>query len=88
MDTEVKAVGNTPEIGENGNWFIDGEDTGYPAVARDGVTPTVGENGNGGWVTWTPGFPPRARTAKREKTARTARLLPESTARRSMRRAT
>ena len=46
MDTEVKAVGNTPEIGENGNWFIDGEDTGYPAVARDGVTPTVGENGN------------------------------------------
>ena len=42
----------------------------------------------GGWVTWTPGFPPRARTAKREKTARTARLLPESTARRSMRRAT
>lgn len=40
MDTEVKAVGNTPEIGEN---------TGHRAVGddgQDGLTPVIGEDGN------------------------------------------
>lgn len=42
--------GYTPilSIGDNGDWFIDGEDTGLKAVPEDGVTPTIeiGENGN------------------------------------------
>lgn len=42
--------GYTPilSIGEDGNWYIDGESTGLQAVPEDGVTPTieVGENGN------------------------------------------
>ncbi len=41
--------GAVPIIGENGNWFIDGVDTGIPARGRDGidgVTPLIGENGN------------------------------------------
>ena len=47
--------GVTPNIGENGNWWIDGEDTGIPAKGQDGqdgedgddgVTPHIGENGN------------------------------------------
>lgn len=41
--------GAVPIIGENGNWIIDGEDTGIPARGRDGangVTPVIGENGN------------------------------------------
>lgn len=35
-----------PTVGENGNWWINGEDLGVPAVAQ---IPTVGENGNW-WV--------------------------------------
>ena len=40
--------GDTPviNVGENGNWFIDGEDSGVKAVGVDGLTPYVGENGN------------------------------------------
>lgn len=41
--------GAVPVIGENGNWFVDGVDTGVPARGkdgRDGVTPVIGENGN------------------------------------------
>jgi hypothetical protein len=43
--------GAVPIIGNNGNWFIDGVDTGVPARGKDGadgVTPLIGENGN--WV--------------------------------------
>ena len=42
----------TVEIGENGNWWIDGTDTGYNAVVPEdiycieGVTLTIGGNGN------------------------------------------
>lgn len=43
-------AGETPEItiGDNGNWVVDGEDTGVKATGEDGETPevTVGENGN------------------------------------------
>ena len=40
--------GKTPEIkvGENGNWFIDGVDSGVNAVGIRGDTPYIGENGN------------------------------------------
>lgn len=50
--------GNTPEIGNNNNWWINGEDTGIPAKGQngndgnngndgdDGQTPEIGENGN------------------------------------------
>lgn len=46
--------GHTPviRIGENGNWFIDGVDTGVNAQGNqgnpgeDGLTPYIGENGN------------------------------------------
>ena len=49
--------GDTPviEIGENGNWFVDGVDTGANAKGEDGaagsdgadgLTPYIGENGN------------------------------------------
>lgn len=33
-------------IGENGNWFINGYDTGAKARGDDGITPHIGENGN------------------------------------------
>lgn len=38
-----------PYIGENGNWWIDGKDTGVKAEGQDGEdgdTPYIGENGN------------------------------------------
>lgn len=41
--------GAVPVIGENGNWIIDGIDTGIPARGKDGkdgVTPEIGKNGN------------------------------------------
>ncbi len=34
--------GSTPEIGKNGNWYIDGKDTGHPSSGADGKTPVVG----------------------------------------------
>lgn len=34
--------GSTPEIGKNGNWYIDGKDTGNPSSGADGKTPVVG----------------------------------------------
>lgn len=40
------AEGNVPYIGTNGNWFVDGEDTGVKARGDDGITPHIGENGN------------------------------------------
>ena len=53
--------GLTPEIGENGNWFIGGVDTGKPSKGKDGFgagdvgesgatfTPAVDMNGNLSW---------------------------------------
>lgn len=41
--------GAVPIIGDNGNWVIDGIDTGIPARGKDGkdgVTPEIGSNGN------------------------------------------
>lgn len=38
--------GDTPVIGNNGNWWIGGRDTGYPARGADGSTPYIGSNGN------------------------------------------
>jgi hypothetical protein len=44
--------GSTPVIGGNGNWFIDGKDTGIPAKGKDGApgkdgsVVTIGSNGN------------------------------------------
>lgn len=38
--------GDTPSIGENGNWWISGEDTGIRAEGRDGITPHIGDNGH------------------------------------------
>ena len=54
--------GVTPNIGENGNWWINGEDTGIPAQGKDGqngATPVIGENGNwwiGGVDTGVPAY--------------------------------
>lgn len=42
-------AGAVPIIGSNGNWMIDGVDTGVPASGndgKDGITPHIGENGN------------------------------------------
>lgn len=33
-------------IGENGNWYINGYDTGVKARGDDGITPHIGANGN------------------------------------------
>lgn len=38
--------GDTPYIGQNGNWFIRANDTGVQAEGEDGETPYIGENGN------------------------------------------
>lgn len=44
--------GVTPNIGDNGNWWINGVDTGIPAQGKDGedgqdgATPEIGDNGN------------------------------------------
>ena len=40
------ADGEAPVVGENGNWFIGGKDTGVKAVGDDGVSPSINENGN------------------------------------------
>lgn len=40
--------GRTPviKVGDNGNWFIDGVDSGVKAIGLDGSTPYIGDNGN------------------------------------------
>ena len=38
--------GQTPRIGENGNWWIGDTDTGVKAKGDDGQTPRIGNNGN------------------------------------------
>lgn len=35
-----------PYIGDNGNWFLNGEDSGISAIGVPGQTPHIGENGN------------------------------------------
>lgn len=40
--------GETPVIGENGNWFIGGEDTGLPSRGKQGEQGTPGEKGDPG----------------------------------------
>jgi len=40
--------GYTPYIGENGNWWINNEDTGYQAIGHDGTNGTNGQNGTNG----------------------------------------
>lgn len=40
--------GAAPEIGENGNWWIDGEDTGKPARGATGATGATGKDGQQG----------------------------------------
>ena len=42
------ADGHSPvvNVGSNGNWYIDGEDTGFRAVGVDGQTPYIGSNGH------------------------------------------
>lgn len=55
FDGEPGADGATPEIGENGNWYINEVDTGKPSrgekgdkgdTGADGDAPEIGENGN------------------------------------------
>lgn len=38
--------GQTPYIGDNGNWWIGNTDTGVKAMGSDGQTPYIGDNGN------------------------------------------
>lgn len=38
--------GQTPTIGDNGNWWIGQTDTGVPAGGQNGLTPHIGDNGN------------------------------------------
>lgn len=38
----------TPEIGDNGNWFINGEDTGKPSRGETGADGTPGDKGDPG----------------------------------------
>ena len=40
--------GSVVEIGANGNWFIDGKDTGLAAEGKDGANGTNGSNGADG----------------------------------------
>ena len=42
--------GETPYIGDNGNWFIGNTDTGIPARGEDGRSPSVSINSDGYWV--------------------------------------
>lgn len=48
---EKGADGATPtvEIGANGNWFINGVDTGVKATGADGSTPVITIGANGNW---------------------------------------
>ena len=47
----IRVTGKTPEvyIGDNGNWYIDGEDTGVKAKGEDAQAPTVTIGQNGNW---------------------------------------
>lgn len=47
-EDSTTSAGESPAItiGENGNWFIAGADTGVLARGNDGLTPYINENGN------------------------------------------
>lgn len=47
--------GLTPFIGDNGNWWIGGLDTGVKAAGQQGIPGTNGTNGSGFGATWTDG---------------------------------
>lgn len=36
----------TPSVGENGNWWVNGADTGVKATGADGAAPSIGTNSN------------------------------------------
>lgn len=40
------ADGTSPQIGENGHWFLGDTDTGVKATGENGATPSIGSNGN------------------------------------------
>lgn len=46
LQGEKGDAGATPSIGFDGNWYIDGKDTGRPSRGIPGATPEIGENGN------------------------------------------
>ncbi|WP_292266108.1 PL29 family lyase N-terminal domain-containing protein [Butyricimonas sp.] len=39
-------AGETPYVGENGNWWVGSSDTGVNAKGENGLTPIIGSNGN------------------------------------------
>ncbi len=45
---EAGEEGITPHIGENGNWWVGEEDTGYKAVGEDGTSSTISVNEDNG----------------------------------------
>lgn len=56
---EAGAAGEIPKIGvgEDGNWYINGEDTGVPMAGKDGMSPAapqveVRDNGDGSFNWW------------------------------------
>jgi outer membrane murein-binding lipoprotein Lpp len=51
-DGTTLSVRNTSsfiEIGENGNWWVDGRDSGHPAKGEAGAAPRIEIGGNGNW---------------------------------------
>lgn len=40
------SAGETPYVGENGNWWVGSSDTGVNAKGENGLTPIIGSNGN------------------------------------------
>ena len=54
----------TPKIGENGNWWIGGKDTGQKAEGEDGTSPYIGENGNWWFGTTDTGVKAKANDGK------------------------
>lgn len=42
--------GNTPYVGDNGNWFINGGDTGFPSKGENGKSSQISINSDGYWV--------------------------------------
>ena len=52
------ACGSGVEIGANGNWFVDGKDTGVSAAGEDGSRVEIGPNGHW-YIDARPGIPCR-----------------------------
>ncbi|MCL2067022.1 MAG: hypothetical protein FWG99_06120 [Treponema sp.] len=47
---DVISGGIVIEIGANGNWYINGKDTGKPSQGKDGVSPTFAVSEDGYWI--------------------------------------